>query len=204
MTRAAGHILKALQLRQQAHDDGYHADIRNLLPARSVTHMTLHQTKYMGAMAAALEAGDAAALRRLITDSFVIVLATANILGQDLSAMAGPQAGLGELGCVWLRTNRAGCDVFDGRQVTLRYAALCGRMAKACEALDHLEDFPSRATLAACNADLLHMVVALAASRNLDLETAYDARIAAVEAKSVFNGFLQQKAAAQRGPQRKP
>lgn len=193
MTAAA--TLTRLQWQQRQHDIAYHGDIWHLPPQHSLTHMTLHQTKYMGALATALVAGDAHAVRKLLTDAFIITLATANILNQDLSAhitAPAPVVGdLGGLGCVLLRGNHVGCDVMHAGEVTVRYAALCGVMAKACEAFDHAEDYPSRATLAACNADICRLVIGLAAVRNIDLPAAYQARMTQVEAKSVFNGQIE-------------
>ena len=189
MTAAA--TLTQLQWQQRQHDIAYHSDISQLPPQRSLTHMTLHQTKYMGALAAALAASDAHTVRKLVTDAFVISLATANILNQDISALMTQDArtvgDLGGLGCVLSRINATGCDVMDAGQVTLRYASLCGTMAKACEAFDHAEDFPSRKVLAECNADICRLVIGLAAARNIDLPAAYQARMTQVEAKSVFN-----------------
>lgn len=175
-----------LQRRQRAHDIAYHPDIWQLPPARSLTHMTLHQTKYMGALATALASGDRAAQTRAITDAFVIVLATANLLNQDLSALAAaaPRGAFAELACAFARAD--GAAAFDPALIITRHAALCGRMAKACEAFDHAEDYPSRKTLADCNAELFRLVVTLAGARNIDLLDAYNTRISAVEAKSIF------------------
>lgn len=157
--------------------------------------MTLHQTKYMGALAAALSANDGHAVRKLLTDAFAITLATANILNQDLSAQVtdcAPKVGdLGGLGCVLSRTGAAQCDVFDPQQVALRYATLCGAMTKACEVFDHAEDYPSRKVMATCNADICRLVISLAAARNIDLPSAYQARMAQVEAKAVFNAQIE-------------
>lgn len=193
MTAAA--TLTHLQWQQRQHDIAYHSDIWQLPPQRSLTHMTLHQTKYMGALAAALSTGDAHTARKLITDAFAITLATANILNQDLSAQVtacAPKVGdLGGLGCVLSRVDATKCDVMDAPQVTLRYTTLCGAMAKACEAFDHAEDYPSRKVLADCNADICRLVIALAAARNIDLHAAYQARMAQVEAKSVFNAQIE-------------
>jgi len=189
MTAAA--TLTDLQWQQRQHDIAYHSDIWQLPPQRSLTHMTLHQTKYMGALAVALQANDAHAVRKLVTDAFVITLATANILNQNLSALVTESArsvgDLGGLGCVLSRTHATGCDIMDSASITLRYAALCGAMAKACEAFDHAEDYPSRKVLGDCNADLCRMLIGVAAARNIDLPAAYQARMAQVEAKAVFN-----------------
>lgn len=184
-----------LQHRQRAHDIAYHPDIWQLPPARSLTHMTLHQTKYMGALAAALASGDRAAQTRAITDAFVIVLATANLLNQDLSALtsAAPRGGFTELACAFARAD--GMAAFEPGLIVTRHAALCGRMAKACEAFDHAEDYPSRKALAECNAELFRLVVTLAGARNIDLAAAYDARINAVEAKSIFRPAAKETAA---------
>lgn len=191
---AAADTLARLQWQQRQHDIAYHADIWALPPARSLTHMTLHQTKYMGALAAVLVGSDAQAVRKILTDAFAITLATANILNQDLREIATGAAtmvDLDALGCVLARTEKLGVNVFDHADVLRHYAMTCGKMAKACEAFDHAEDYPSRKILAECNADLCRMLVTLAAARNIDLHGAYQARMAAVEAKSVFNAQIE-------------
>lgn len=189
MTAAA--TLTDLQWQQRQHDIAYHSDIWQLPPQRSLTHMTLHQTKYMGGLVAALHANDVHTVRKLVTDAFVITLATANILNQDLSEQVTVDArkvgDLGGLGCVLSRTGATGCDIMDAASITRHYAALCASMAKACEAFDHAEDYPSRKVLAGCNADICRMVIGIAAARNIDLPAAYQARMAQVEAKAVFN-----------------
>lgn len=187
-------MFSQLQWQQRQHDIAYHSDIWQLPPQRSLTHMTLHQTKYMAALGRALVTGDQQALSKTLTDAFAITLATANILNQDLATLAAgaPKAqSFGELGCVMLRTGVLPCDAFDSAAVSARYADLCGAMAKACEAFDHAEDYPSRTVMATSNADICRLVVALAAARNVDLSVTYQARIAAVEGRSVFNAQVE-------------
>ena len=76
--------LLSLQRSQMRHDESYHQDILSLDVSRRVTHMTLHNAKYSGRFITASDAHDKALFEATLTDSFVICIATANVLGQHL------------------------------------------------------------------------------------------------------------------------
>ena len=57
-------------------------------------------------------------------------------------------------------------------------------MAKACESLDHLEDFPFRQVLVESNSAVFRTLLVEASRRNMDLLAAYRNRIDQVEAQS--------------------
>lgn len=182
-------ILHHLQWQQRQHDIAYHSDIWQLPPARSLTHMTLHQAKYLGALSAALGGDDASAIKKTMTDAFIITLATANILNQDMTRYL------------------VATEQLDTTAALGRYTQAVGRMAKACEAFDHAEDYPSRAVLAENNAEIFNVVMAIAAAQDIDLRQAYQTRMKAIEAKSVFNhrlGASQKTARTQAQFPRKP
>ncbi|MGB3625106.1 MAG: hypothetical protein WA989_04740 [Henriciella sp.] len=178
---AASQILE-LQRFQNRHDAGYHPDIVALDTARRVKHMTLHQTKYAARFIAAEEDGDEALFARTLTDAAIISVATANVLVQDLrrSFAEAPEAcgNLAELGSMLLHSPR------KDQSFMRRFSEQTGAMAKACESLDHLEDFPFRRSLLGANAEIFGLLVETAAARQLDLAHLYRARLDAVESGS--------------------
>lgn len=175
-------ILLQLQREQLRHDEAYHEDILVLDTARRTKHMALHQAKYTARFVAAEEDGDAELFRATLTDAFIISLATANIFAQNLSETLPEgiedKGGLAALG-ITLAERTAQPTSF-----VRRFSALTGEMAKACESLDHLEDFPFRATLVRANTDMSQLLICEAASRQIDLAAAYAARISDVEHRS--------------------
>jgi hypothetical protein len=81
--------LDQLQLEQFKHDEAYHREIARLTTQDRLKHMALHFAKYAGSLA---ENSDEAAMRKAVTDTFVIALSTANILNVQLSnALEGGQ-----------------------------------------------------------------------------------------------------------------
>lgn len=67
----------------------------------------------------------------------------------------------------------------------LRYAEVVGEMSKACEALDHVEDYPSRSMLERGVVLLVCIVRRLADIEGIDLSAAAKARWHQIEQKPV-------------------
>jgi hypothetical protein len=61
-----------------------------------------------------------------------------------------------------------------------------GKMAKACEALDHLEKYDYRAVLEESTVKLTGEILNFAAGQRIDLRTAVEARWREVEQRSIF------------------
>lgn len=170
--------LRDLQRSQNRHDLKYHPDIVALGTIGRLKHMALHNVKYAARFAAAELEGDVAAFEKVLTDSFIIALSTANILTYDLGA------GLPN-------TDGDGDDRANSSDFAFRYLQEVGRMAKACESIDHLENFPFRPEIVRANATLTRLVIEEAGRRNIDLVETYARRIAEVEARSGFSMFAQ-------------
>lgn len=176
---SAQKYILSLQRKQLHHDEGYHQDILVLDTALRVKHMTLHNAKYSGRFIAAKDDGDDNLFTRTLVDAFIITLATANIFGQDLSVeLPADSPTLPELGAQLAAKSNPVISF------TRTYSSLVAEMAKACESLDHLEDYPFRAKLIACNAGILRALLVEASVRQIDLAAAYEARIADIEATS--------------------
>ena len=187
--------LLALQWAQLKHDEGYHKDVLTLPVAQRVKHMALHNTKYTAYFLDACDRGDDARLRHTLTDAFIIALANANILNQDLGREldeAGEESSLQSIGATLaLRLAR---EDADSLWLVRQFARHNGQLAKLCESLDHLEALPFREGMQLCNRELMSAVLAEAGARQLDLVAAYKARVRAVETRSIFDRFLRQPA----------
>jgi hypothetical protein len=125
--------LDEFQRGQAHHDSACHADVLALPIQDRLKHFVLHFAKYVGGLVE-LQASTESSLRqrRLLTDAFIICLAMANCLNLRLSARiaVGPDG-----------------HTHDSVSVTRSLAIITGRMAKACEAMDHVERFDIRGEL---------------------------------------------------------
>jgi hypothetical protein len=193
---SAADQLLALQWTQLKHDEAYHKDVVILPLAERIKHMALHNTKYTAYFLDAADTGDKARLVKTLTDAFIISLASANTLNQDLGRELGKAAmtatSLPVLGGVLaLEFARSDADpLWLGRA----FARHNGQLAKACESWDHLESVSFRDVMRACNIAILKTVLAEASARGLDLAEVYKLRIREVEARSIFDGHYHEGA----------
>lgn len=161
----------AVQFAQFEHDEKYHREISRLPMQSRLRHMAMHFAKYAGRLQ---EDPTGPQFRRIATDTLIIAISCANILNIDLSA----------------RSLAVGGADASQAAFTKRLAIAAGRMAAACERLDHLEDFPFRAAL------VDEVLVILAASLNLFNAEGWSPvremkeRLAPIKAKSIFHGKL--------------
>lgn len=167
-TSNANSGLRELQRGQLQHDERAHADILALSPERRLTHFGLHFAKYSGQLFRATRLGDTTGASRLMIDSLVIVLATANELDLDLT-------GEPTFSCLG-----------NGEEELLRlFAEKTADFAKACEAFDHpSENYPSKATICTAIPVLSSIVQALANLYNLDLGAGVLSRWNEIESKA--------------------
>lgn len=163
-----------LQLEQFEHDETYHREIARLSTQDRLKHMALHFAKYAGNLAEA--ADDPDALIKAATDTFIIAVSTANTLNVRLSEELSRATYRGESGPV---------SPF-ARSLTVH----AGRMAAACEKLDHLEDFPFRPVIRERAIALVQAVVAEAEQHGWDIVDLVRARLAGVKQKMIFHGRL--------------
>lgn len=182
----SGAQLHALQVEQLRHDEFCHRDILLLCVADRMKHMALHFAKYAGRFVEAADSADADLRRRTLTDTFVIALAAANTLNFDVgSAYAGDSSGdlaiLGGALAGSLGRTGPGEDWF-----VRAFVRSAGRLAKACESLDHVEAFPFREVMLESVSQIAALCLAEASATGFDLIASYQARLRAVEAKSIF------------------
>lgn len=164
--------LRQLQIAQYRHDEVAHRDIAWLPVPQRLTHFTLHFAKYAGALVRANRAHDEVEGKRVLADAFAIVLAMANTLQIDLRARTQAEP------------RDENLSNYDVRDLLLCLCEAIGPMAKACEAIDHLENFPSRSTLDHGVLRVLEVISALAEKEGVSLPDAVTARWALAEKKS--------------------
>lgn len=160
----------SVQFAQFEHDEKYHREISRLPVQDRLRHMTLHFAKYAGRL---LDGPSGADFRKTATDTMIIAISCANILNGDLTK----------------KKVASGIDLSHGAFVK-RLAISAGRMAAACERLDHLEDFPFRTTLED------EALIILAASLDLFSAEGWNPthemakRLAPIKSKAIFHGKL--------------
>ncbi len=186
--------LLALQWAQLKHDEAYHKDVVILPLAQRIKHMALHNAKYTAYFFETAETGDEPRLTKTLVDAFIIALASANTLNQDLGkdldeAAAGSFASTAASLAASLPR-----DPEDPLWLVRQFARHNGQLAKMCESWDHLEPVPFREGMKACNLALLKVVLAEAGARGLDIETAYKGRIRIVETRSIFDDHFREGA----------
>lgn len=172
-------MLRKLQAAQYRHDQAAHMDIAGLPVPQRVTHFTLHFSKYVGQLASACRQGDERLKHKAITDSFVIVLAAANAMNVDLQRRL-------EEGRFDQETQALELDNQQTLEsLVLKYAEVVGHMSKACEAMDHMEDFPSRSVQERGVVLLASIVRRLAEIASVDLAAAARNRWKQIEQKPI-------------------
>lgn len=180
--------LCSLQSKQHSHDERYHQDIWCLPYSARIKHMVLHFTKYSGKFLLAEEQQDRHLLIATLIDTWIITLASANILNIRLSRSLG------------LDDQNAPNFQKFGERITADFASTrdpyllalrqlgktAGLMAKACESMDHGEAFDSRGTLERGVIHLAKLSLVLANLLDVDLVPLVETRWKEVEAKSIF------------------
>ena len=121
-----------------------------------------------------------------MVDAFIISLSAANALNFSLSkAFSGCAGSLRECGCIWGqsvgRPIDSSLDWF-----TKKFAVYTGRLAKACESLDHIEGGDFRTLMLGELVDIVKLIVVEAAARDLELEALFEKRLNDLEERNVF------------------
>lgn len=184
--------ISELQWRQHQHDVAYHHEIVILSVKNRVTHMTLHFAKYTAHLFSSIATGDDDLFERILIDSFVISLATANALKQDLGKAVEDHYGrpnsLNRLGKKVLK------EMYDGDEepfwIARRLAKYTGQLAKACESMDHIEDYPFRTQMEEASFLLFRVILAESSRLEFDLIKGYFTRLHELEQTGLFHRQL--------------
>ena len=169
-TRSLRAELASFQNEQFRHDRVAHGEMLALPLPRRLGHFTLHFAKYQAVMLRSLKTGDTDPVARLITDSLIILLAAANALGVRLKADMDGES-------------QANPSLISNEQLLVSYIETIGDMAKACEAFDHIKNFPSALVFKAALARLTAIVFGLAELNSVDLFVAVPKRWDQIERK---------------------
>lgn len=161
--------LDSLQWEQFQHDEKYHREIARLSVQDRLKHMALHFAKYAGAL---IEAADSTTLQRIVTDTFIIAVSSINTLNVRLTDALQTESD---------KSTRPFVD---------ELAVQAGRMAAACEKLDHMEDFPFRPTVRAAATNLVCTAMAEADAQGWNLPDLVRRRLAGVKQKMIFHGRI--------------
>jgi hypothetical protein len=168
-----------LQREQFEHDERFHREIARLSVHARLNHMALHFCKYTGQFAAVCVSGDGKLRERTIIDSFIISLCSANALNFNLGEYIAPNlkvsSTIGDIG-IYLTETLDQSVRKDDKWLFSAHAIQAGRMARACEKIDHLESFPFREE--SCDAVLGLCQIALIAASvyGIELHKAVHAR----------------------------
>ena len=186
---SAEKILFELQVEQHHHDEIYHREIARLSMHQRLNHMALHFAKYTGKIAG-IE--DASELLAVYVDTLIIGLSTANILNIDLWDIVEPSnrefIGLSAFGRS-LAVDMP--SLIDDHSVLLRSTAIsAGRMAAACEKIDHLEEIPFRTEMKIALASLCRIALAVIAQGNEDPADAIRKRLNGVKRRLKLHGRI--------------
>jgi hypothetical protein len=155
--------LDELQWEQHLHDETYHPGIARLTLHDRWKHMTLHFAKYAGNLVGDLDADER--LQRTVVDTFVIALSTSNTLNVRASELLA----------------RSDVAVVSSREFFESLVTRAGRMAAACEKLDHIEAVAYRDEITASISDLLRSTVTFASSKSWQLDDLVRVRLTAVK-----------------------
>ena len=165
--------LNAYQRLQMEHDDKFHHEIFVLDISRRMNHIALHLAKYLYPLFSLPVS--APENKRAFIDSFIMVVSASNLLGILLSIDL----------VIDVRNTSA---TFIGT-----YIQLLAGLAKACEATDHQEDYPIRATWNKTMQKFFSLLVREAGLRNISLLEEAAHRLASVEKKHPLDNILREK-----------
>ena len=118
--------LKAYQLLQMEHDKIYHSEIVVLGISRRMSHVVLHLIKYLDPLCST--PSTCSSNKKAFIDSFIMIISASNTLGIPLFFNLEIE-----------ETNNNGVGFIS------EYIQILAKLAKACEATDHQEDYPIRA-----------------------------------------------------------
>ena len=190
--------LTRLQIQQREHDEKYPVEITHLSNHHKICHMALHYCKYGGQLYEELQRGNKVLSERaitLVTDSLIITLACANMFNLRLADTLDSNENYSFYSLTEYCRDLArqliptftSCDFIQGE-----YIMIAGRIAKACEAIDHLE------ALSYCETLSVHIVsmakLLLSINGFYDLPTAHliEERRASVQQRNIFHNHFRE------------
>ena len=186
---SAKKILFELQVEQHHHDEKYHREIARLSVHQRLNHMALHFAKYTGKIAAS---SDPATLLPVYVDVLVISLSTANVLNIELWDLLGQddQESPGLLAFGRLLAVGLIGEAEDHALLVRKTAVASGRIAAACEKIDHLEEISFRAEIRNGIAQISALSLAYISSQGIDAARAIRHRLETVKQRLKLHGRI--------------
>jgi len=191
-SKSAADELLQLQREQFDHDEYYHREIARLDMKTRLTHLTLHFAKYVGYLGKLSDdlTANSPSLQRVLVDSLIIAISMANTLNMrivdKIDTKSCSNASLDELSRQLARSTALGNGSLL-RNLLVAMSQSTGRMAKACEGLDHIESVDFREELKIAVIEVTKTTLAAAALIDLDIVFAIKARLAEVKARFIFH-----------------
>jgi hypothetical protein len=186
---SAKKILFELQVEQHHHDETYHREIARLSLHQRLNHMALHFAKYTGRVAAAVRVEDAVPE---YVDTLIIGLSTANVLNieiWDILEHEGREFP-GLLAFGRSLAQRVGTMLRERNELLRETSIAAGRIAAACEKIDHLEEISFRAEIKFGLAKLVTLSLVVIASNGLDPAIAVRTRLNKVKERLRLHGRI--------------
>jgi hypothetical protein len=182
--------LFALQTGQLDHDEFFHKEITRLSIHQRLNHMALHFSKYSGNICnSILNDNDDVVLRKNIIDSFIISITCLNALNirisdKLLSDELSQLSSLEELGKVFSAKRQINAE--DSLWLVRKFPVIVGKLAKACESVDHLEPYPYRESISESVIEIFSLMLIAASVYGISLSNEVPARLLGVKKKSIF------------------
>ena len=180
-------VLFELQVEQHHHDEVYHREIARLSLHQRLNHMALHFAKYAGRVAAAENISDTTAI---YTDVLIIGLSTANILNENAWTLIGQEQEYPGLLTFARSLSSEVAALGDINELIRETSKAAGRVAAACEKIDHLEGISFRGEIKGGLAKLLILSLAVIASQGIDPAAAIRMRLQSVKSRLTLHGRI--------------
>ncbi|HGW5536615.1 hypothetical protein IPC451_02060 [Pseudomonas aeruginosa] len=186
MNQIAERILLPLQRLQHEHDKIAHQDILSFSLHKRLKHMVLHFYKYAGKIQIAWEDNDLQTFRKSLIDSFIICMASANAMNLSLGKVMPAELVASDLDGLAAAISE-GLSVQDLYASSIRdFLIIGGKMAKALESADHMEDGNPRGEMRVLLPDLTISVLGHLGKLDGELEEEIRSRLLSVEQKSIL------------------
>ncbi len=169
-----GEKLIAYQRLQMRHDEVYHHEIFVLGISRRMNHVALHLIKYLAPLFSL--PSSAPENKKAFIDAFIMVVSASNLLGISL-------------------VKDLVIDEFSNssQDFVNTYIQLLAELSKACEATDHQEDYPIRATWNKNIRKFFILLIREAESRGISILEDASHRLASVKRKHSLDHIFQEK-----------
>lgn len=186
---SAQKILFELQVEQHLHDEIYHREIARLSLHHRLNHMALHFAKYAGKVA---DSADIAQTVPVLVDTLIIALSSANTLNielwEQLQVTSADYPGLLPFG----RTLALmlSDEIKDVPALTRAMAISAGRIAAACEKIDHLEEVSFRSEAREALTALAKISLAVLATQGIEPAQVIRDRLGKVKGRLKLHGRI--------------